>query len=98
MGTFHEGLGDLHGITIVVETRGAITYIGRCHEENDRHVLLHDADSHDASASSTSREDYLARAARYGVFPRHRTLAVPRSEVTGIRRLVELAREAEGRR
>jgi len=92
VGTFHDGLGDLHGITVVVETRGAITYVGRCHEENDRHVLLHDADLHDAASSATSREEYLARAARFGVFAKHRTLAVPRGEVTSIRRLGELAR------
>lgn len=92
MGTFHEGLGDLHGITVVVETRGGITYVGRCHEENDRQVILHDADVHDARTSGTSREAYLARAARYGVFAKHGTLAVPRGEVTSIRRLGELAR------
>ena len=30
MGTFHDGLGELHGLTVVVDTRGPQIAIGRC--------------------------------------------------------------------
>ena len=33
MGTFHDDKGELHGITVVVETNGRRIYIGRCDEE-----------------------------------------------------------------
>ena len=42
MGTFHDDKGELHGITIVVETSGPRTYIGRCFEESERGVVLLD--------------------------------------------------------
>ena len=92
MGTFHDDLGELHGITVVVDTAGTRTYVGRCHEENAEHVVLHDADFHESTGNGgPSREEYLARAVRFGVFPNHRTLVIPRGEVTSIRRLGEMA-------
>ena len=30
MGTFHQGKGDLHGITVVVDTTGRCVFVGRC--------------------------------------------------------------------
>ena len=92
MGTFHDDLGELHGITVIVDTRGSRTYIGRCHEEDQEKVVLHDADIHDASEDGTDREEYLARAAKFGVWAKHPTLVIPRDEVTGIRRLGDVAR------
>ncbi len=91
MGTFHDDLGDLHGITIVVDTAGSLTYVGRCHEENDVQVVLHDVDIHDANGDGPTVDEYLSRAAKFGVFAKHGTLVIPRAEVTTIRRLGELA-------
>ncbi len=92
MGTFHDDLGELHGITVVVTTSGSKTYVGRCHEENDIHVMLHDVDIHDAEEDGPSREEYLARASKFGVFAKHGTVVIPRDDVTGITRLGELSR------
>ena len=87
MGTFHDDLGELHGITIVVDTVDTRTIVGRCHEENDVHVVLHDADIHDSASDETPREEYLSRAEKFGVWAKHGTLVIPRGEVTTIRRL-----------
>ncbi len=39
MGTFHQGKSDLHGITVVVETRGPELYVGRCDDVTERGVI-----------------------------------------------------------
>lgn len=92
MGTFHDDLGDLHGITVVVTTSGSRTYIGRCHEENAVHVVLHDVDTHDTSESDVPPEEFVTRAAKFGHWAKQGTLVVPRGEVTSITRLGEIAR------
>ncbi|MBI4568519.1 MAG: BrxA/BrxB family bacilliredoxin, partial [Planctomycetes bacterium] len=40
MGAFHDGKGDLHGITVVVETRGPRLCVGRCDEVTGEAVIL----------------------------------------------------------
>lgn len=91
MGTFHQDKGELHGITVVVETDGPELYVGRCDEVTDRGVVLLDADVHREGGDGPSREEYLDRAARFGVWSRIEHLVVPRDRVVSIRRLGELA-------
>lgn len=90
MGTFHQGKGELHGITVVVETDGPEVYVGRCDEVTERGVVLLDADVHRAGQEGPSREEYLERAARFGVWSRIKHLVVPQDRVTAIRRLGDL--------
>ena len=87
MGTFHDDMGELHGITVVVETTGDRVWVGRCHEENSQHVILLDADHHDDTAV---RAEYLAKTAKFGIWKKHDRITIPREEVTSIRRLAEL--------
>ncbi len=91
MGTFHDNKHALHGITVVVETDGGETLVGRCDDMDDTRVILLDADVHQATEDGPSKEDYLARASRFGVWPKHRRLVVARSNVTAVRRLGELS-------
>ncbi|MBI1373928.1 MAG: hypothetical protein GC159_14490 [Phycisphaera sp.] len=90
MGTFHDNLGELHGITVVVDTVNDQQIVGRCHEASDVHVIMHDADVNDPADSGVSRDEYLTRAAKWGVFPKHKTLRIAREHVTTITRLNEL--------
>jgi len=90
MGTFHSDKGPLHGITVVVETHGAAVYVGRCDEERADGILLLDADLHREGEGGRSRSEYLARAAKFGVFARHKTVLVPRAEIAAVRRLGDL--------
>jgi hypothetical protein len=83
---FHPGHHELHGITVVVETAGPHTYVGRFDHEDDAGVHLLDVGLHHASGSA-SREEYLERTMRFGVRADRKHLIVPRSEITGIRRL-----------
>lgn len=90
MGTFHRGKSELHGITVVVDTAGPDVYIGRCDDMDDQRVILLDVDVHREGEGGRSKDDYLAAAARYGVFKRHDRLVLPRGRVTSVRRLGEL--------
>ena len=92
MGTFHNDKGELHGITVVVETSGPRVYVGRCDEETQAGIVLLDADHHDDGADGKSTRDYLRFAARYGIFKKHDKIAVPRSEITKVTRLGDLPR------
>jgi hypothetical protein len=90
MGTFHQGKSELHGITVVVDTAGPEIYVGRCDDEDERGIILHDADVHVDGTDGRSKEQYLKRAAQVGVFARHPHLFVPRAAIASIRRLGEL--------
>lgn len=91
MGTFHQGKGELHGITVVVDTDGPEVFVGRCDEVRPEGVVLLDADLHRAEDGQPSKEEWVRRAARFGVWARHRHLVVPAARVTSIRRLGEVA-------
>ena len=91
MGTFHSGLGDLHGITVVVDTSGPEIWIGRCHEVTDRGVFLHDADVHQDGEKGLSKEAWVKKAAEYGIWKKHESVVVPKESVISLRRLGEIA-------
>jgi hypothetical protein len=90
MGTFHQGKHELHGITIVVETDGPETHIGRCDDIVERGVILLDGDTHRESPLGPSKAEYLKKAAMFGVFKSFDTLIVDPARVVGIRRLGDL--------
>ena len=92
MGTFHDNLGELHGITVVVDTTDQRVAIGRCHEANDTHVLLLDADVHEDGTDGLSKDEWVRRSSKWGVFPRHKSLKIPREQTASITRLGEVAR------
>ncbi len=90
MGTFHTGKHELHGITVVVETEGGETFVGRCDDMDDEKVILLDVDVHRAADSEVSKEKYLQRAAQWGVFAKHAHLVIDRSKVLSVNRLGDL--------
>jgi hypothetical protein len=74
---------------VVVETAGALTYIGRFDTEDEAGVHLLDVGMHDASAGG-SREEYVRRSAKFGVRAERPHLVVPRQQVARIIRLAEI--------
>lgn len=86
MGTFHHDKGELHGITVVVDTKGPKVYIGRCDTMNFMQVILHDADEHDES-DGLAKAEYVKKAAAYGVWKKHDRIAIPKTEVVSVTRL-----------
>ena len=93
MGTFHNDKGELHGITVVVDTDGPEVFVGRCHEVTPQGVVLLDVDVHSAAAGAPTKDEWVRRAARFGVWGKHRHLVVPRERVASIRRLGDVGAE-----
>ena len=86
---FHPGHHPLHGITVVVETHGPQTYVGRFDSQDDRGIHLLDAGVHDP-ASELTKEEYLRRTLKFGIRSEHRHVVVPTAEVARIRQLGEI--------
>lgn len=89
MGTFHQNKHELHGITVVVDTDGEELFVGRLDDMDDERVILLDVDVHRES-DELSRDEYLKRAAEWGVFAKHRHLVLDRERVTEVKRLGDL--------
>ncbi|MGH7498062.1 MAG: hypothetical protein ACREL3_04340 [Gemmatimonadales bacterium] len=88
---FHPGHQELHGVTVVLETKGSLTYVGRFDNQDELGVHLHDVGVHDPSASEQSLEEFLQRSAKFGIRAEHKHLLVPGGEVARIRRFVEVS-------
>jgi hypothetical protein len=87
VGTFHHDKHALHGITVVVDTKGSRVFIGRCDDWDDQGVILLDADEHEDGTGGRSKQDYIAQAAQYGVWKKHDRVVVPRADVATVTRL-----------
>ena len=87
--TFHRDRSELHGITVVVETEAGELWIGRCDDEDGERVILLDADVHREAESDTPRAAWREKADRFGVWPRHPRVVIPRGRVTSLERLGE---------
>ena len=87
---FHPGHAEFHGITVVLETHGARTYVGRYDSEDASGVHMLDVGVYDSSLATLSKEDYIRKSARFGVRSEHKHLVVPGNDVARITRLEEL--------
>ena len=90
MGTFHENKGELHGITVAVDTKGDEIWIGRCDEVTPAGVVLLDADKHRDGDEGRSKSEWLERASIYGVWKKFDRVVVPADEVASVQRLGDL--------
>lgn len=86
----HRSKSELHGLTVVVETHRGNLYVGRCYDIVPDGVILLDADSHSGGSDEVSREEFLDRASRFGVWPKQARLIIPREEVESLKLLADL--------
>jgi hypothetical protein len=87
---FHPGHSELHGITVVVETTGSCTYVGRYDTEDELGVHVLDVGVHDKARDTTSVEEYIRKSHQFGIKRERKHLVVPTAEVARIRRLSEI--------
>jgi hypothetical protein len=87
---FHPGHAELHGITVVLETVGSKTYVGRYDSEDTAGVHLLDVGVFDALAGAGSKEEYIRKSAKFGIRAEHKHVLVPSAEVAQITRLAEI--------
>ena len=64
---FHPGHHALHGITVVLDTTGPVTYVGRFDTQDESGVHLLDVAVHDRSDPAASREEFLRRTLKFGI-------------------------------
>jgi len=93
MGTFHDDLGPLHGMTVVVDTTGPRIVVGRCHEATEESVILVGAAVHEEGQDGLTKADYVEKVARLGYWEKHARFTLPRHEVVSVRTLGEVAAE-----
>jgi len=91
VGTFHSGKGELHGITVVVDTKGPQVYIGRCWEMNDEQIVLVDVDEHEDGQDGRSKQDFVCQAAKVGVWKTRDRVVLPRAQVDTVTPLGAIA-------
>ena len=80
---------ELHGMTVVMDTATAKTYVGRFDQPLGDYYLNHDADIFEPVADGPTKEAYLAKTAAFGIWVKQKDYHVPQAEVTSIRRLSE---------
>lgn len=90
MGTFHDDKHELHGITVVVDTVGDEVFIGRCDDMTEQGILLLDVDIHKDGHEGRSKEEYVQRAAQFGVWKKFQRVVVPGEDIASVRRLGDL--------
>jgi hypothetical protein len=94
MGTFHQHKNELHGITVVVEAigedGGAETYVARCDDIRGGRIILLDGDVHREGQPGPSKEEFLKKAARFGVWKKFDHVLLDTARVASIRRLGDL--------
>jgi hypothetical protein len=86
---FHPGHAELHGVTVIVETHGPRTYVGRYDSEDAQGLHMLDVAIHEEPAE-VSKDEYIRKSAKFGIRSQHRHLLIPREEVVRITRLGEL--------
>lgn len=85
----HADKGDLHGITVVLDTTGAELYIGRFFEQRNDGIVLLDVARHRDGANGISKSTYVQTAARYGQWKEFAQVVVPLAEVVSVSRLAD---------
>jgi formyltetrahydrofolate hydrolase len=73
-------------MTVVVETTGSRTFVGRYDRADERGVHLLDVGVHDVG-SDMDKGQYIGRSAKFGIRTEHRHLVVAPDEVVRITQL-----------
>lgn len=87
---FHPGHDELHGVTVVIDTPGTRTWVGRFHEQDEHGVHLLDAAVHDTATAEQSRDDFLRRLLKFGVRAEHKHVLLPSDQVADVTPLRDL--------
>jgi hypothetical protein len=81
---FHPGHDALHGVTVVLDTTGTRTYVGRFDSQDGAGVHLLDVGVHDRADPAVSKDDFLRRTLKFGVRVDRKHLIVPPGEVANV--------------
>jgi len=90
VGTFHHDKGELHGITVVVDTTGPQVFVGRCDTQDEGSIVLLDVDFHEDGDDGKTKEQWLGRVAMVGPWVKHPRVVLPMTQVASVRKLADL--------
>ncbi len=90
MGTFHNDKGELHGITVVVDTNGPEVFVGRCDTMDAAQIVLLDVDQHQDGHDGRSKHDFVQQVARFGHWKKQDRVVIPTERIASVRRLGEI--------
>ncbi len=85
---FHEERHALHGVTVVLDTTGGETHLGRFDLEDGSGVHLINVASHQGDPAS--RDEFIRRSARFGIQVERKHLVVPSESVARVMPLGEV--------
>lgn len=88
---FHPGHHELHGVTVLLETTGGRSYIGRLDSEDESGVHLLDVTVHQAQDGGISKDEFVRRTLKFGVRVEQKHAVVPSAAVASIKPLGEVA-------
>jgi hypothetical protein len=78
----HTDRHELHGVTVVLDTRGDATYVGRFDSQDEHGVHLFDVGVFDPATGT--REAYLRRSVQFGIRVDRPELTVATSDVARV--------------
>ena len=81
---FHPGHQELHGITVVLETKDAGLLVGRYDRQDELGVHMIGVSVFDPSQAQMTSAEFLARTAKFGVRVDRPHLVIPTEKVQGI--------------
>jgi hypothetical protein len=79
-----DPLAAWRGRVVILDTMGPFIYIGTLSEIHGDVLLLSEADVHDSTDSSSTKEFYIARTRELGVHVNRANVAVHRNHVVSI--------------
>ena len=78
-----DALAGYFGQIVVLDLASPYVVVGTLVAEDDRYLVLEDADMHDLRDSSTTRELYVLDTRRHGIGSNRRRVLVSRADVIG---------------
>jgi hypothetical protein len=84
---FHPGHHELHGVTVVLETHGRETFVGRFDSEDEDGVRMLDVGVHEGDGAA--KDEYIRRSLKFGIRADRKQVVVPKAAVARITRLTD---------
>jgi len=75
------------GQIVVVDTNSNFVYIGTLQRVLEHFVEMKDTDAHDRGEGSSTKEQYVMEAKRFGVKPNRKEVSIRKTSIVSISRL-----------
>ena len=86
-----EGLTPLLHQEVVVDLSSQFVVLGTLREADGRYLVFEDADVHDLRDTTTTREQYVVEARRYGIQVNRKWTRLRQDEIVCISRLEDVS-------